>query len=145
MKKLLAVGASVFAIVGIVSVGTLNTYAMNGQGAENKDQAGMRQGNGHQSSLESRAKVLGMTADELKVALETKTMSQIAVDKGMNEETFRAKMAQAAMERWQLRGLSRDKIAKRVADREARHATNSADHEFGSGNGDRQGGYRANR
>lgn len=145
MKKLLAVGASVFAIAGIVSVGTLNTYAMNGQGVENKDQAGMRQGNGHQSSLESRAKVFGMTADELKAALETKTMSQIAVDKGMNEETFKAKKAQVAMERWQLRGLSSDEIAKRVADREARHATNSADHEFGSGDGDRQGDYRANR
>ena len=145
MKKLLTVGASALAIAGIVSVGTINAYTMNGEGAGDGSQARMGQANGYQSSLETRAQVFGMTADELKVALETKTMSQIAVERGMNEETFRAKMAEAAQARWQLRGLSDEEIAKRVADREARHAANSADHKFGSGEGNHQSGYGRNR
>ncbi|MDQ5951534.1 MAG: hypothetical protein QG639_815, partial [Patescibacteria group bacterium] len=94
---------------------------------------------------ESRAKVFGMTAEELKKALETKTMSQIAVERGMSEETFQSKMTDAAKARWESRGLSSAEIAKRIADRDARHAVNAADHEFGSGEGNHQGGYRNNR
>jgi|JI6StandDraft_1071083.scaffolds.fasta_scaffold165495_2 hypothetical protein len=147
MKKLLTLSVATLAVAGIVGIGTMNVSAVNGQGNANGERAGMGQGNGngYQSSLESRAKVFGMTADELKTALQTKTMSQIAVERGMSEETFRAKMTEAAKARWESRGLSTEEIAKRLADRDARHEANAADHEFGSGEGNHQGGYRNNR
>lgn len=72
-------------------------------------------------------------------------MSQIAVERGMTEDTFRTKMAEAAKARWEARGLSDEEIAKRTADREKRHAANAADHEWGSGEGSHQGGYGRNR
>ncbi len=143
MKKLLVLGAASLAVVGVVgatSMGasaTYNTDAGTGKGNGN--------GQGRQASLESRAGVLGMTADELEQALQTKTMSQIAKDQGMTEEDFQAKMRAAAEARWAERGLSSEEIAQRIADREQRHAENSADHEWGSGEGNHQGGYGRNR
>ena len=86
-----------------------------------------------------------MSVEDLKKALENKTMSQIAKEKGMTESDFQAKMAEAAKARWEARGLSSEEIAKRTAEREKRHAANSADHEWGSGDGNHQGGYGRNR
>lgn len=149
MKKLLTLGMATLAVAGIAGMSGLTAFAMNGQGNRASDSTttrkGHAQGGGRQASLESRAQVVGMTAEELQTALETKTMSQIAIDKGMTEETFQAKMTEAAQARWEARGLSSEEIAKRIADREARHATNSADHEFGSGEGNHLGGYGRNR
>ena len=149
MKKLLTLSVATLAVAGIVGVGTMNVSAVNGQGYANGDKVGMRQGNGsgngYQSSLEMRAKVVGMSTEQLQEALKTKTMSQIAVEQGLTEETFRAKMTEAAKARWESRGLSSAEIANRLADRDARHAANAADHEFGSGEGNHQGGYRNNR
>lgn len=149
MKKLLTLGVATLAVASIVGVGGMSASALNGQGNGTGNQTSARQGNGqgkgYQASLESRAKVVGMTADELKKALETKTMSQIAKEKGMTESDFKAKMAEAAKARWEARGLSNEEIAKRTAEREKRHAANSADHEWGSGEGNHQGGYGRNR
>jgi len=141
MKKILTLGVATLAVAGVVGLGSLSASALSGQ----TNGTGAHAGSGYQTSLESRAKVVGMSTDDLKKALETKTMSQIAVEKGMTEATFQAKMADAAKARWEARGLSSDEIAKRTADRGARHAENSADHEFGSGEGENQGGYGRNR
>ena len=151
MKKILTLGVATLAVAGIVGVGSLSASALNGQGNGTGAQTGARQGNvqgqgkGYQASLESRAKVLGMSAEDLKKALETKTISQIAKEKGMTESDFQSKMAEAAKARWEARGLSSEEIAKRTADREKRHVANSADHEWGSGDGNHQGGYGRNR
>ena len=151
MKKILTLGVATLAVAGIVGVGSLSASALNGQGNGTGAQTGARQGNvqgqgkGYQASLESRAKVLGMSAEDLKKALETKTISQIAKEKGMTESDFQAKMTEAAKARWEARGLSSDEIAKRTEEREKRHAANSADHEWGSGEGNHQGGYGRNR
>ena len=149
MKKLLTLGVATLAVAGIVGVSGLSASALNGQGSDTGTQAGSRhgngQGNGYQASLESRAKVLGMSAEDLKNAHEAKTMSQIAKEKGMTESDFQSKMAEAAKARWEARGLSSEEIAKRTAEREKRHAANSADHEWGSGDGNHQGGYGRNR
>jgi len=144
MKYLTILGVATLAFVGVVGVTSLDVSALNGNengagmqyGMQKRDGTG--NGGGRQASLESRAGVLGMTGEELSEALKTKTMSQIAVERGMSEDTFRAKMTEAAQARWQARGLSEDQVAERVAEREARHAAN-ADHEFGSGEGERQG------
>lgn len=149
MKKLLTLGFATLAVAGIVGVSSLSASALNGQdngtGAQSGPRQGNGQGNGYQASLESRAKVLGMSAGDLKKALEDKTMSQIAKEKGMTESDFQAKMAEAAKVRWEARGLSSEEIAKRIAERVTRHATNSEDHEWASGKGSRQGGYSRNR
>ncbi|MFZ1483502.1 MAG: hypothetical protein WAS36_00605 [Candidatus Saccharimonadales bacterium] len=150
MKKLLTIGVTALAVVGLAGVGTISASAMNGPanrtGTPGSSQGqGNGQGNGYQASLESRAKIVGMTTDQLKAALETKTMSQIAKDKGMTEIDFQAKMQAAAKARWETRGLSQAEIAQRVADQAKRHAANSADHEFGSGEGNHQGGYGRNQ
>lgn len=141
MKKLLTIGFAVLAVAGIVGVSGLSASALNGQGNDAGTTAGSRQGNGYQSSLESRAKVVGMSVEDLKKALEDRTMSQIAKEKGMTESDFRSKMVEAAKARWEARGLSKEEIDKRTAEREKRHAANSAGHEWGIGGGSRQGGY----
>lgn len=147
MNKLVTFGVATLAVVGVVGVSSLSVSALSGQA--NSTQAGIHQGygqgGGYQASLESRAKIFGMSIDDLKKALETKTMSQIAVERGMSEETFQAKMTEAAKARWEARGLSSDEIATRTAEREARQTANSADHEFGSGEGNHMGGYGRNR
>lgn len=149
MKKLLTLGVAPLAVAGIVGVSGLSASALNGQGSDTGNQTGSRhgngQGNGYQASLESRAKVLGMSVKDLKNALENKTMSQIAKEKGMTESDFQAKMAEAAKARWEARGLSSEEIAKQTAEREKRHTANSADHEWGSDEGNHQGGYGRNR
>ena len=141
MKKVLTLGLAAAAVVGVVGLGSLSASAVESQTRG----YGIGQGGGKSAMLESRAQMLGMTVEELQKALETKTMSQIAVEKGYTEDTFRAKMLETAKARWEARGLSTEEIDQRIADREARHAANSADHEFGSGEGARMGGYGRNR
>lgn len=149
MKNTLKVGMATLAVAGIAGIGSLSASALANstppQGAMGSHQYGAGQGGGRQASLESRAQIFGMSAAELESALQTKTMSQIAIERGMTEETFRAKMTEAAKARWEARGLSDEEIAKRIADRDARHAANAADHEFGSGEGNHQGGYGRQR
>ena len=145
MKKLLTLGIATLAVAGIAGASSLTVSALNSPANSTSARMGAGQGNGRQSSLESRAAVLGMSAADLEKALETKTMSQVAVERGLTEEAFRAKMTEAAKARWEARGLSSEEIATRIAEREARHAANAADHEFGSGDGNHQGGYGRNR
>lgn len=150
MNKLLVLVIASIAAIGTVGVGSLSASALNGAGLG--AQAGIQQhtgaGNGTasgwQTSLASRAAALNMTAEQLQKALETKTMSQIAVEQGISESEFEARMTAAAKARWEARGLSDSEIAQRTADQIQRHETNSADHEFGSGLGD-HAGYGRNR
>lgn len=149
MKNIYIVGALGLALAGVVGLGAMSVSAMHSEDAVRSGgthrEYGKASGSGYQKSLESRAAVLGMNASELEEALKTKTMSQIAVDQGLNEETFREKMQAAAKERWASRGLSAEQIQERLAEREQRYSENSADHEFGSGEGQHRGGYGQNR
>ncbi|NCU38566.1 hypothetical protein EOL96_05940 [Candidatus Saccharibacteria bacterium] len=147
MNKLLIGGVAMLGIASVVGLSSMSASAMFGPNTEAGSEAGVLQrasdgaGQGRQASLESRAAVLGMSAEELEQALETKTMSQIADQQGLTQEAFEAKMQEAAKERWQARGLSADEIAKRLAEREQRQAANAEDHEWASGDGERFGGY----
>lgn len=149
MNKLVTYGLATLSVSAIVGAASLSVSAYNGQGNTNGARTGTHQGQGggygYQKSLETRAKIFGVTVDDLKEALKTKTMSQIAVEKGLSEDDFRTKMTEAAESRWKERGLSDEQIAERMADRKARQEANSADHEFGSGEGERFGGYGRNR
>ena len=149
MNKLATLGISTLVVAGVIGAYSVSASAAGRNGVRLQDGTGTHQqagaGYGRQASLDSRAQDVGMTADELETALETKTMSEIAKDKGMTEEDFEAKMEAAAEARWEARGLSDEEIAARKADRESRQATNYADHEWGSGEGDHMGGYGRNR
>lgn len=139
MKKVLALSMAALGVAGVVGLASASngiaqavTQTRNGQGG----------GSGRQAMLETKAQIFGMTAEQLQEQLQTKTMSQIAVEKGLSEEQFQAKMTEAAKARWAERGLSDDEIANRLEEQEQRRAANHADHSFGSGEGDRQGGGR---
>lgn len=145
MKNLTKIGLTTLAVASVVGLSATSVLANNQNRSDNgRRSQGNGQGQGYQKSLETRAKVFGVSVDELKQALETKTMSQIAKERGMSEETFRAKMTERTKEHWTERGLSEEEIAKRVADREKRQAENQANCDgFGSDN--RTGGYGKNR
>ena len=141
MNKIIVItGIAGIIAAGIVGVGTINASALTSTKARQMN----AQGNGYQSSLESRAEVLGLSVEALQKALETKTMSEIAVEQGITEDVFHAKMTEAAKSRWAANGLTTEEIAERTAEREARQAENSVDHEFGSGEGSGQSGYGRN-
>lgn len=141
MNKLLTFGVTAVAVAGAVGLGSLSVSAMNAQTRSYGTDQRQGVGGGRQAMLEQRASMFGMTVEELQKALQTKTMSQIAVEKGYTEDTVRAKMLENAKDRWEARGLSAEEIAERMQERDARHATNSADHEFGNGEGTRMGGF----
>lgn len=141
MKKLITLTVAGMALAGTVGLSSVSAIAQYGQPNGSGAQVGSRTGYGYQASLESRAEVFGMEAEELQQALQTKTMSQIAVERGMDEDAFRTKMTEATEARWKARGLSAEEVAGRIAERDARHAASSTDHEFGSGEGNHQGGY----
>ncbi len=146
-KLLLTSGIAAVAVTGAIAVTPLRASAETALNtivttAQQHQRFGNGGGYGYQSSLETRAPVLGMSASELQTALQTKTLSQIAAEQGMTQEQFQAKMQAAVTARWQAMGLSSDEIAARLAAREQRQEQNQATHTWGSGDGARShGGY----
>lgn len=149
MKKLVALGVASLVVAGATTLGVANVSAYrgnsNGTGMALHDGSGTgqgAQGGGYQASLEARAKIVGMTADELKKALVTKTMDQILAEKKISEETFQSKVREASKARWESRGLSFDEVQKRVADQQKRQAENQEDCDGGGDHaGQSQNGY----
>ncbi len=87
-EKTIVVSAAVLAVAGVVDFAGFSASAINGQGNQFGQDTGQGNGRGYQALLESRAGVVGMTADQLKTTLKTKTMSQIAKERGMSEKRF---------------------------------------------------------
>ena len=136
MRKLLTFGIASLAIAGMAGLGTLSVSAMN-----NGYGQGNGAGNGATTALATKAKVVNMTADQLREQLQTKTMLQIAKDQGLTLEQYQAKMREAAQARWQAQGLSAAEIATRTAEQAARQANCD-----GTGTGAQQhAGYGQNR
>lgn len=137
MKKLLVAGMTTV-VAGAALALPIAAYAQTTHhyGTANGTSAGLRQGYGYQLSVESRAKALGMTAEQLTEALKTKTMDQLMTEKGVSYTTFQEKMRAAAQQRWQDRGLSSDEIKDRTTWQAERQATATHD-----GSGQNMGGY----
>lgn len=146
MRKLVSLSIVGLAVAGAAGFGTYTVSAMhgvNGQGNGTTTAAsgyGQGNGNGTQTALESRAKALNMTADQLQAQLQTKTMLQIAQDKGMTLEQYQQKMQEASQSRWQDRGLSTEEIVTRTAAQAERQADCD-----GTGNQQHMGGNGPNR
>lgn len=127
MNKILmySIGATGLAVAGLVVIPgfaqaqTTNSNVM-GNGA----------GYGNQQVMQTKAKTLGITEDELRTQLQTKTMLQIAEEKGISEDQFHATMQTAAQERWKADGLTQAEIDARLKDMTERqagdHTANSA-------------------
>lgn len=144
MKKLIIGATLAVASVGAFAFAPsiVNAATLHGNGAgtgvqahvANNDGAGY--GYGYESSLQTRAQAVNMTADQLQEALKTRTMDQIMADQGVSTETYQAQVREAATARWESRGLSDDEIATR----EAAQAERQADCD-GTGTNAGTGGY----
>jgi len=152
MNKLLTLSAVALAVIGVTTLGVVSASAEtpnsrgNGIGLHDGTGTNVGQGSGYQASLDARAKIVGMTADQLKTALQTKTMDQILADKKISEETFQAKVRDASKVRWESRGLSADEVQNRVADQQKRQSDNQENCDgTGSQDGQSQNGYGRNR
>lgn len=132
MNKLLTTGLVSAALVGVVGVGAPYVSAQ-GNGAQDGTgvgdakrygtNGGQGQGQGRTTMLETRAKVLGVSVEELQSAIDDgKTMQEVAAEKGISQEQYQAKMTETAKSRWAERGLSSEEIAKRTAWQEERQA-----------------------
>gem|GEM_PF-1628831 len=75
-----------------------------------------RAGFGYQGfgrGIETVAAKLGMTVDELRSQLGSKTMLEIAEEKGISQEQFHQMMIESAIQRWKDAGFSDKEIAER--------------------------------
>ncbi len=136
MKKIVmySIGIASLAAAGLVIVpsfasaqSSVNTMRGNGGGS------------GYQQMIETKAKLVGMTVSELEAQLRTKTMLQVAQEKGVSEDQLQDTMEAAARARWAEKGLSQSEIdsrLKNMAERQAGdHVANSANRGKGMGHG----------
>ncbi len=88
---------------------------------------GMRRGGrefenrGFGRGIEAIAEKFGMTAEELRSQLGTKTILEIAEEKGYTEEQFHQMMLESAVQRWKDAGFTDEEIAERQNVLEERH------------------------
>lgn len=120
MNKLVFAGAGVgLAMAGAVAYGTMGANALTAQAGAGY---GHGQGQGQSQAWATKAQVLGMTEDQLRTELQTKTMLQIAEEKGITHEQLQEKMRASAQSRWTAAGLTQAQIEERTAQMEARQA-----------------------
>lgn len=79
-------------------------------------------GHGKQRALETKAEILGISADELEDKLDDMTFAEIAEEKGISLDEWHQEMQEKTQERWQEMGLSDEEIQERVQRMEERHA-----------------------
>ena len=138
MNKILVLGSGVFtlAAAGLMLVPSM-AQAQSGHGNINGNGGGY----GYSQSMTSKAEALGMTSDQLTAELESKTLLEVATEKGVSEDQLHAAMQTAAQKRWEARGFSQEEIATRLQDMTKRQANCDG---TGAGNGGGQHG-RMNR
>ena len=118
-------------IAGLATAGLVAIPSFANAQSTNSNVMGNGAGYGNQQVMQTKAKTLGMTEDELQTQLQTKTMLQIAEEKGISEDQFHATMQKAAQERWKTNGLTQAEIDTRLQDMQERQ---SGDHEANSAN-----------
>ena len=133
MKKILMYSVG---IAGLAAAGLAVTPSL--VGAQSTNNMGVNgNGSGYQQMIQSKAKIIGLSEADLKTQLQTKTMLQIAEEKGISEDQFHESMEKVARQRWADRGLSQTEIDSRLkamAERQAGdHEANSANRGGGMG------------
>lgn len=119
MNKKLVIGSGVFTLAAaglmlVPSFASAQSATINGNGNGGRY--------GYAQSLATKADALSMTSEELQTALETKTLLQIAEEKGVSIDSLHESMQTAAQKRWADRGLSEEEIASRLQDMKDRQA-----------------------
>jgi len=135
VKKILILSAGV---VSLAAAGLMIAPNFVQAQASNANVNGAGRGYGYQQSLATKAKALGMTEDQLKTQLQSKTLLEIAKDKGISESQWHEKMQTAAKARWEANGLTQAEIDVRLKTMKERQANCD-----GTGNGG--GMHRGNR
>ncbi len=136
MKKIVtySIGIASLAAAGLVIVPSF----ANAQSAANTAR-GNGNGGGYQQMIETKAKLVGLTTSELETQLQTKTMLQVAEERGVSQDQLHQAMEASARARWADRGLSQEEIDSQLNDMAARqagdHETNSASRGMGMGHG----------
>ena len=139
VKKLLILSTGVVSLAAAgLMIAPSFVQAQAGNANVNGTGNGAGKGYGYQQSVTTKAKILGMTEDQLKTQLQTKTMLEIAKDKGISEDQWHEKMEAAAQARWKAKGLTQAEIDARTKTMEERQANCD-----GTGNGG--GMHRGNR
>lgn len=130
MKKILTIS---LVVTGIAMAGLMVLPSFASAMGQNSNVNGNGSGYGYQQVIESKAKALGMTVEELRTQLETKTLLEIAQEKGISEDQLHEAMQKSAQERWTAKGLSQSEIDARMQRMQERQAS---DHECdGTGSG----------
>jgi len=137
MKKILMYSLG---IAGLATAGLAVMPSLASAQIATNEVRGNGNGIGYQQMIQSKSKIFGITESELKTQLQTKTMLQIAEEKGISEDQFHAAMEKVARQRWADKGLTQSEIDSRLKNMEERQA---GDHEANSAN--RGGGMGHNR
>ncbi|MEI6237164.1 MAG: hypothetical protein WCP03_01005 [Candidatus Saccharibacteria bacterium] len=139
MKKLLILSTGVVSLAAAgLMIAPSFVHAQSGNANINGGGNGAGMGNGYQQSLTTKAKILGMTEDQLKTQLQSKTLIEIAKDKGISEDQWHGKMEVAAQARWKANGLTQAEIDARTKTMEEQQANCD-------GTGNSGGMHRGNR
>ena len=137
MKKILMYSLG---IAGLATAGLAVMPSLASAQIATNEVRGNGNGIGYQQMIQSKSKIFGITESELKTQLQTKTMLQIAEEKGISEDQFHAAMEKVARQRWADKGLTQSEIDSRLKNMKERQA---GDHEANSAN--RGGGMGHNR
>ncbi|NTW62392.1 hypothetical protein HGB25_03220, partial [Candidatus Saccharibacteria bacterium] len=121
--------------IGTVSLAAIGFAAVpslaGAQGAVSRGVHSGGNGSGYTQMIQTKAKLLGVTEEELKTQLQTKTMLQLAEEKGISEEQLHTAMEAAARQRWADKGLTQSEIDARLKNMAERQA---GDHDANSAN-----------
>ena len=135
MKKIIVYSLG---IVSLASVGLLSIPIFAQAKSQNSNSNISKGAYGYQQNIQSKAEILGITEDDLKSQLETKSLFQIAEEKNVSEDQLHDAMQKNAQERWASKGLTQAEIDSKLQDMKERQAV---DHEGNYTNG----GMRHNR
>lgn len=119
MNKKLVIGSGIFTLA---AAGLILIPSFAGAQSANANINGHGGRYGYTRSMTTKAELLGMTSDELRTALQTKTLQQIADEKGVNIDKMHDAMQSAAQKRWAGNGLIEQEIASRLQDMQDRQA-----------------------
>lgn len=116
-------------VAGIATIGLLAAAPTSFVGAQVAENAhyGKGGGYGYTQMLETKAKLVNMSTEELKAQLETKTMLQVAEENGVSQEQLQEAAKTAAKARWEERGFSEEEIQERTKAMEERQQDGECD------------------
>lgn len=118
MNKKLILSLTMTAIIAVAGFILVSNASAANLGFRNKTALPSRPG--FEQMLEEKAELLGLTIDELKEALETKTLPELLEEKGITREDLQEKMRQRILERWRELGISEEEIQQRLEWQEQR-------------------------